>query len=116
MMKARAIFGPVDRSAAVNMAPPGAPGNNVRDLNIKQFYVVGDLNTGFYVTLTEPLDCGRSVDQFKEMEPKLHLEVKEAGKRLFEDPQTTVLVLSGCHHSVFDEVVSFSIVCQCSLY
>ncbi|PWA81306.1 alpha,alpha-trehalose-phosphate synthase [Artemisia annua] len=58
---------------------------------------------GFYATLTEPLDCGRRVDQFKEMEPKLHPEVKEALKRLCEDPKTTVVVLSGCHHSVLDK-------------
>ncbi|PWA36516.1 Transcription factor IIA, alpha/beta subunit [Artemisia annua] len=33
MMQAGAILGPIDRSAVVNMAPPGAPGNTVRDLN-----------------------------------------------------------------------------------
>ncbi|GJU56476.1 uncharacterized protein Tco_1230190 [Tanacetum coccineum] len=34
MMQAGAILGPIDRSAVVNMAPPGAPGNTVRDLNV----------------------------------------------------------------------------------
>nr|GEX20781.1 copia protein [Tanacetum cinerariifolium] len=42
---------------------------------------------------TKPLDCCRRVDQFKEMELKLHLEVKEALKRLCEDPKTTIVVL-----------------------
>ncbi|XP_071690147.1 alpha,alpha-trehalose-phosphate synthase [UDP-forming] 1-like isoform X2 [Rutidosis leptorrhynchoides] len=58
---------------------------------------------GFYATLTEPVDYGRRFDQFKEMEPKLHPEAKEALKRLCEDPKTTVIVLSGCHHSILDK-------------
>nr|GEV08210.1 hypothetical protein [Tanacetum cinerariifolium] len=61
---------------------------------------------GFYATLTEPLDCGIRVDQFKEIEPKLHPEVQEALKRLCEDPKTTIVVLSGCHHSVLDKEVT----------
>nr|GEY77285.1 ribonuclease H-like domain-containing protein [Tanacetum cinerariifolium] len=50
------------------------------------------------------------------MELKLHPEVKEALKRLCEDPKTTIVVLSGCLHFVLKKVISFSIVCQCSLY
>nr|GEW00879.1 reverse transcriptase domain-containing protein [Tanacetum cinerariifolium] len=48
-------------------------------------------------------DCSRKVDQFKEMELKLHLEVKEALKSLCEDLKTTIVVLSGCHHSILDK-------------
>nr|GEV08209.1 alpha,alpha-trehalose-phosphate synthase [UDP-forming] 1-like [Tanacetum cinerariifolium] len=63
----------------------------------------GEVYKGFYATLTEPLDYGIRVDQFKEIEPKLHPEVQEALKRLCEDPKTTIVVLSGCHHFVLDK-------------
>ncbi|KAL4562176.1 hypothetical protein LXL04_034370 [Taraxacum kok-saghyz] len=58
---------------------------------------------GFNSTLTEPVDTGRRFDQFKEMEPRLHPEAKEALKRLCDDPKTTVVILSGSHHSVLDK-------------
>ncbi|KAL7602675.1 alpha,alpha-trehalose-phosphate synthase [UDP-forming] 1 isoform X2 [Lactuca sativa] len=58
---------------------------------------------GFNSTLTEPMDTGRQFDQFKEMEPRLHPEAKEALKRLCDDPKTTVVILSGSHHSVLDK-------------
>nr|GEV97119.1 alpha,alpha-trehalose-phosphate synthase [UDP-forming] 1-like [Tanacetum cinerariifolium] len=38
-------------------------------------------------------DCSRRVDQFKEMKLKLHLKVKEALKRLCEDPKTKIVIL-----------------------
>ncbi|KAL7590846.1 hypothetical protein Lser_V15G32456 [Lactuca serriola] len=58
---------------------------------------------GFNVTLTEPVNTDRRVDQFKEMESKLHPELKEPLKRLSNDPKTTVVVLSGSHRSVLDK-------------
>ncbi|CAH1440305.1 unnamed protein product [Lactuca virosa] len=58
---------------------------------------------GFNSTLTEPVDTGRRFDQFKEMEPRLHPEAKEALKRLCDDPKTTIVILSGSHHSVLDK-------------
>ncbi|XP_024984056.1 alpha,alpha-trehalose-phosphate synthase [UDP-forming] 1-like [Cynara cardunculus var. scolymus] len=58
---------------------------------------------GFNATLTEPVDSGRRVDQFKEMEPKLHPDVKESLRKLCDDPKTTVVVLSGSHHSILDK-------------
>nr|GEV46574.1 hypothetical protein CTI12_AA089470 [Tanacetum cinerariifolium] len=48
------------------------------------------------------------VDQFKEMKTKLHPEVQEALKRPCKDPKTTIVVLSGCHHSVPDKVLLLS--------
>lgn len=65
---------------------------------------------GFNATLTEPLDTqGRRMDQFKEMELKLHPEVKETLKRLCEDPKTTIMVISGSDRHVLDKVSCFRI-------
>ncbi|CAH9055610.1 unnamed protein product [Cuscuta europaea] len=59
---------------------------------------------GFNAALTEPLDAqGRRTDQLKDMEPKLHPDVKEPLKRLCDDPNTTVVVLSGSDRNVLDE-------------
>lgn len=59
---------------------------------------------GFNATLTEPVDApGRRVDQFKEMELKLHPDLKEPLKRLCDDPKTTVVVLSGSDRTILDK-------------
>ncbi|XP_020547303.1 alpha,alpha-trehalose-phosphate synthase [UDP-forming] 1-like, partial [Sesamum indicum] len=59
---------------------------------------------GFNATLTKPADTlGRRVDQFKDMEPKLHPELREPLKRLCADPKTTIIVLSGSDRNVLDE-------------
>ncbi|KAA8519585.1 hypothetical protein F0562_013791 [Nyssa sinensis] len=59
---------------------------------------------GFNTTLTEPVDApGRRGDQFKEMELKLHPDLKEPLKKLCDDPKTTIVVLSGSDRSVLDE-------------
>ncbi|PON69153.1 Trehalose-phosphatase [Trema orientale] len=59
---------------------------------------------GFNATLTEPIGAlGRRGGQIKEMEPKLHPELKEPLKRLSDDPKTTVVVLSGSDRIVLDE-------------
>lgn len=60
---------------------------------------------GFNATLTEPVDTpGRRGDQIKEMELKLHPELKEPLKHLCNDPKTTIVVLSGSDRTVLDEV------------
>lgn len=62
---------------------------------------------GFNATLTEPLDAhGRRVDQFKEMQLKLHPDIKDPLKKLCDDPRTTIVVLSGSDRSLLDEVIS----------
>lgn len=62
---------------------------------------------GFNATLTEPVDApGRRVDQFKEMQLKLHPDLKEPLKKLCDDPHTTIVVLSGSGRSVLDKVIS----------
>ncbi|KAL1563789.1 threalose-6-phosphate phosphatase [Salvia divinorum] len=59
---------------------------------------------GFNATLTELVDMpGRRGDQIKEMELKLHPELKEPLASLCDDPNTIVVVLSGSERSVLDE-------------
>eukprot|EP00262_Sarcandra_glabra_P018119 TRINITY_DN6425_c0_g1_i5.p1 TRINITY_DN6425_c0_g1~~TRINITY_DN6425_c0_g1_i5.p1 ORF type:complete len:426 (+),score=93.42 TRINITY_DN6425_c0_g1_i5:40-1278(+) len=60
---------------------------------------------GFNATITEPVDTpgGRGGEQIKEMELKLHLDVKEPLKILCDDPMTTVVVLSGSDRTVLDD-------------
>ncbi|XP_038685912.1 alpha,alpha-trehalose-phosphate synthase [UDP-forming] 1-like isoform X3 [Tripterygium wilfordii] len=61
-------------------------------------------NKGFNATLTEPVDTlGRRGDQIKEMELKLHPEVKGSLTALCSDGKTTVVVLSGSERRVLDE-------------
>ena len=60
---------------------------------------------GFNATLTEPVDTpGSRGDQIKEMELKLHPELKEPLTALCNDPKTTVVVLSGSDSHVLDKV------------
>ncbi|KAM3361959.1 hypothetical protein P3S68_016813 [Capsicum galapagoense] len=59
---------------------------------------------GFNATLTEPVDAqGRRIDQLKEMELKLHPDLKEPLRKLCSDPKTTIVVLSGSGRNVLDE-------------
>ncbi|KAM6552290.1 hypothetical protein CsatB_002098 [Cannabis sativa] len=59
---------------------------------------------GFNATLTEPIGAlGRRGGQIKEMEPKLHPDLKEPLKKLSEDPKTTVVVLSGSDRNILDD-------------
>ncbi|XP_010531916.1 PREDICTED: alpha,alpha-trehalose-phosphate synthase [UDP-forming] 1 [Tarenaya hassleriana] len=59
---------------------------------------------GFNATLTEPADNqGRRGDQIKELDLKLHPEVKGALKALCSDPRTTIVVLSGSGRTVLDK-------------
>ncbi|XP_030508576.2 alpha,alpha-trehalose-phosphate synthase [UDP-forming] 1 [Cannabis sativa] len=58
---------------------------------------------GFDATLTEPIGAlGRRGGQIKEMERKLHPDLKELLKKLSEDPKTTVVVLSGSDRNILD--------------
>lgn len=59
---------------------------------------------GFNATLTEPVDTpGRRGDQIKEMDLKLHPELKEPLTALCGDSRTTVVVLSGSDRIVLDD-------------
>ncbi|KAL2245511.1 alpha,alpha-trehalose-phosphate synthase [UDP-forming] 1 [Sesamum indicum] len=60
---------------------------------------------GFNATLTEAVDSPgrRGGDQIKEMELKLHPDVKGPLTMLCSDPTTTIVVLSGSVRSVLDD-------------
>ncbi|PQQ01620.1 alpha alpha-trehalose-phosphate synthase [Prunus yedoensis var. nudiflora] len=59
---------------------------------------------GFNATLTEPKDTlGRRGGQIREMELKLHPDLKEPLKKLCDDSKTTIVVLSGSDRSVLDD-------------
>lgn len=62
---------------------------------------------GFNATLTEPVDTPgrRGGDQIRAMELKLHPDIKEPLLELCNDPNTTVVVLSGSDRNVLDEVL-----------
>lgn len=61
---------------------------------------------GFNATLTEAVNTPgrRGGHQIKEMEPKLHPDLKEPLTALCSDPKTTVVVLSGSCRNVLDDV------------
>lgn len=66
------------------------------------------LTQGFNATLTEPVDTpGRRGDQIKEMDLKLHPELKEPLTALCSDLKTTVVVLSGSDRNILDDVHKF---------
>ncbi|KAJ8532297.1 hypothetical protein K7X08_012220 [Anisodus acutangulus] len=60
---------------------------------------------GFNSTLTESVDIPgrRGGEQIKEMELKLHPELKESLISICNDPKTTVVVLSGSDRNVLDD-------------
>jgi trehalose 6-phosphate synthase/phosphatase len=59
---------------------------------------------GFNSALTEPVDTPeRRGGQIKEMELKLHPELKEPLKVLCSDPKTTVVILSGSARTVLEK-------------
>lgn len=58
--------------------------------------------------MTEPVGGnGRRGGQIREMDVKLHPDLKEALKKLSDDPKTTIVVLSGSDRSVLDEVLFY---------
>ncbi|GLT54500.1 hypothetical protein SLA2020_276920 [Shorea laevis] len=58
---------------------------------------------GFNSTLTEPVDALGRNGQLKEMELKLHPDIKAPLKKLCDDPKTTIVVLSGSDRTVLDD-------------
>ncbi|TKY60093.1 Alpha,alpha-trehalose-phosphate synthase of UDP-forming 1 [Spatholobus suberectus] len=58
---------------------------------------------GFNATLTEPVDALGRGGQIRELELKLHPNLKEPLKMLSDDPKTTVVVLSGSDRAVLDK-------------
>ncbi|XP_038685907.1 alpha,alpha-trehalose-phosphate synthase [UDP-forming] 1-like isoform X1 [Tripterygium wilfordii] len=92
----------VEAQLRTRQVPPGLPENKA----IEQYFQSCNrlLILGFNATLTEPVDTlGRRGDQIKEMELKLHPEVKGSLTALCSDGKTTVVVLSGSERRVLDE-------------
>ncbi|KAK7359163.1 hypothetical protein VNO77_01111 [Canavalia gladiata] len=58
---------------------------------------------GFNATLTEPVDALGRGGQIRELELKLHPNLKEPLKKLSDDPKTTLVVLSGSDRAVLDK-------------
>ncbi|XP_038998490.1 alpha,alpha-trehalose-phosphate synthase [UDP-forming] 1-like isoform X2 [Hibiscus syriacus] len=82
--------------------PPELPQNDAVDRYLQSSNRL--LILGLNATLTEPVDTpGSRGDQFKEMDLKLHPELKEPLTALCNDPKTTIVVLSGSKRDVLDE-------------
>ncbi|KAF7803248.1 alpha,alpha-trehalose-phosphate synthase [UDP-forming] 1-like [Senna tora] len=58
---------------------------------------------GFNNTLTEPVDALGRGGQIRELDLKLHPNLKDPLKKLSDDPKTTVVVLSGSDRGVLDK-------------
>lgn len=70
----------------------------------------GPQKQGFNSALTESVDTPgrRGGDQIREMELKLHPELKEPLTAICNDPNTTVVVLSGSDRNVLDDVLHYN--------
>lgn len=64
---------------------------------------------GFNATLTDRVDTpnGCQGNQIREMDLKLHPDLKETLTRLCGDPKTTIIILSGSGRGILDEVRLF---------
>ncbi|KAF1002534.1 alpha,alpha-trehalose-phosphate synthase [UDP-forming] 1-like [Apium graveolens] len=93
----------VEAQQRIREVPPVLP---VKDA-IKHYQQSSNrlLILGFNATLTEPVDTPgrRGGDQIRAMELKLHPDIKEPLLELCNDPNTTVVVLSGSDRNVLDE-------------
>uniref|UniRef100_A0A7N0RES1 alpha,alpha-trehalose-phosphate synthase (UDP-forming) n=1 Tax=Kalanchoe fedtschenkoi TaxID=63787 RepID=A0A7N0RES1_KALFE len=92
----------VEAQLRTKQVPPPLP----VDLALDHYKRAGNrlIILGFNATLTEAADNpGRRGDQIREMEPKLHPDLKEPLKKLCNDPTTTVVILSGSTRISLDE-------------
>nr|AFJ06909.1 trehalose-6-phosphate synthase [Camellia sinensis] len=93
----------VEAQLRIRQVPPLLP---VKDA-IKHYLQSNNrlLIPGFNATLTETVDTAgrRGGDQIREMELKLHPELKEYLTALCSDPKTTIVVLSASGRRVLDE-------------
>ncbi|XP_030525172.1 alpha,alpha-trehalose-phosphate synthase [UDP-forming] 1-like [Rhodamnia argentea] len=92
----------VEAQLRTRQVPPFLPFQDAIDRYLKSNNRL--LILGFNATLTEPVDTpGRRGDQIKEMDLKLHPDLKEPLTALCSDLRTTVVVLSGSDRSVLDD-------------
>jgi len=74
--------------------------------SLKQYPFATTALQGFNATLTEPVDALGRAGQIRELELKLHPNLKEPLKKLSDDPRTTIVLLSGSNRAVLDKVLS----------
>ncbi|MQL99834.1 hypothetical protein Taro_032561 [Colocasia esculenta] len=93
----------VEAQLRTRQVPPLLPTRNSIDRYLQSRNRL--LILGFNSTLTEQVESPgrRGGDQIKEMELKLHPELKEPLTILCNDPRTTIVVLSGSDRSVLDD-------------
>ncbi|KAA0066705.1 alpha,alpha-trehalose-phosphate synthase [Cucumis melo var. makuwa] len=92
----------VEAELRIRQCPPPLPFDNA----IKHYEQSTNrlLILGFNSTLTEPVDTPeRRGDQIREMDLKLHPDLKEPLTAICNDPNTTVVILSGSDRTVLDD-------------
>lgn len=93
----------VEAQLRIRQVPPPLPGKDA----IRHYLQSSNrlLILGFNATITEPVDTPgrRGRDQIKDMELKLHPDLRESLTALCSDPETTIVVLSGSGRSVLDD-------------
>jgi trehalose 6-phosphate synthase/phosphatase len=93
----------VEAQQRIRQVPPQLPIKDAIDQYLQSNNRL--LILGFNATLTEAVDNPgrRGGDQIREMELKLHPELKDSLKALCDDPKTTIVVLSGSDRKVLDD-------------
>lgn len=77
---------------------------------MKYFYLYcrTSLLQGFNATLTEPANTqGVRGGHIRELQSRLHPEIKETLKKLCDDRRTNIVILSGSDRAVLDDVFSY---------
>lgn len=80
--------------------------NMCGSFSLKHYRFAWTALQGFNATLTEPVDALGRAGQIRELEPKLHPNLKGPLKKLSDDPQTTIVLISGSNRAVLDKVLS----------
>ncbi|KAG6790362.1 hypothetical protein POTOM_006515 [Populus tomentosa] len=92
----------IEAQLRTRQVPPSLPEDNAIRCYLQSTNRL--LILGFNATLTEPVDTpGIRADPIKEMELKLHPELKEALTALCSDRKTTIVVLSGSDRKALDK-------------
>ncbi|CAI0441029.1 unnamed protein product [Linum tenue] len=92
----------VEAQLRTRQVPPGLPQGDAIECYLNSHNRL--LILGFNATLTEQVDTpGGRGDQIKEMELKLHPDLKGPLTALCSDPKTTIVLLSGSDRRLLDE-------------
>ncbi|KAL7596638.1 hypothetical protein Lser_V15G30034 [Lactuca serriola] len=93
----------VEAQLKIRQLPPLLPVDEAIERYVKSSNRL--LILGFNATLTDRVDTpnGCQGNQIREMDLKLHLDLKETLTRLCGDPKTTIIILSGSGRAILDE-------------